>query len=58
MAAAIRDFSGEVAATMSLSAVPTYWFERSKDRYRTTLLSTARKVSERLNYTGAKRLRQ
>lgn len=53
VAAPIRDLSGEVVAAMSLS-VPKYRFEQSKDKYRSTLLTTAREVSERLGYTGAR----
>lgn len=48
--APIRDLSGEVVAAMSLS-VPLYRFEQSEERYRTTLLSTTREISENLGYT-------
>lgn len=49
VAAPIRDHSGEVVASMSLS-VPAYRFEQSKDRYRAALVATARTVSENLGY--------
>lgn len=54
VAAPIRDHTGEVVAAMSLS-VPAYRFEQSKDRYRSTLLTTTRKVSENLGFTGNRR---
>lgn len=57
VAAPIRDFSGEVVAAMSLS-VPAYRFERSRDRYRITLLAAALEASKRLGYTGVRRLGQ
>lgn len=57
VAAPIRDLTGEVVAAISLS-VPKYRFEGSLDKYRTTLLATAREVSERLGYAGEKRLRR
>lgn len=55
VAAPIRDLTGEVAAAMSFS-IPKYRFEQAREKYRTTLLATTREVSERLGYTGEKRL--
>ncbi|MCA3761435.1 MAG: IclR family transcriptional regulator [Cutibacterium sp.] len=53
VAAPIRDHTGEVVASMSLS-VPTYRFWQSEEKYRNTLIGTVRKVSENLGYAGAR----
>ncbi len=51
VAAPIRDHTGEVVASMSLS-VPAYRFWESEERYRNALIGTVRKVSENLGYVG------
>lgn len=53
VAAPIRDHTGEVVASMSLS-VPAYRFWQSEEKYRNTLIGTVRKVSENLGYAGAR----
>jgi IclR family KDG regulon transcriptional repressor len=54
VAAPIRDHSGEVVASMSLS-VPSYRFEDYREKYRTLIVSTTQKVSENLGYIEVKR---
>jgi IclR family KDG regulon transcriptional repressor len=54
VAAPIRDHSGEVVASMSLS-VPAYRFEDYREKYRTLIVSITQKVSENLGYTKVKR---
>lgn len=49
VAAPIRDHTGEVVASMSLS-VPTYRFEANRERYRQAIVSTVREVSRNLGY--------
>lgn len=54
VAAPIRNHTGEVVASMSLS-VPTYRFEANKERYRDAIISAVREVSRNLGYAGAAR---
>jgi IclR family KDG regulon transcriptional repressor len=54
VAAPIRDHTGEVVASMSLS-VPAYRFQAGLEKYQHTLISTVRQVSQNLGYTGIKR---
>lgn len=51
VAAPIRNHTGEVVASMSLS-VPTYRFDANKERYRDAIMSSVREVSRNLGYTG------
>lgn len=55
VAAPIRNHSGEVVASMSLS-VPAYRFEANRERYRSTLVATVEEVSRNLGYTKAIRM--
>lgn len=57
VAAPIRDHTGEVVASMSLS-VPAYRFWQSEEKYRNTLMGTVRKVSENLGYGGTRYRKQ
>jgi DNA-binding IclR family transcriptional regulator len=49
VAAPIRDYSGQVVASMSL-AVPAYRFRRSRDEYRAAIIRTCQQVSKNLGY--------
>jgi len=51
VAAPIRDHTGEVVASMSLS-VPAYRFWESEEKYRNELMRTVRVVSQNLGYAG------
>jgi DNA-binding IclR family transcriptional regulator len=51
VAAPIKDHTGEVVASMSLS-VPAYRFWDGEERYRHTLIKTCRQVSQNLGYVG------
>jgi DNA-binding IclR family transcriptional regulator len=54
VAAPIRNHTGEVVASMSLS-VPTYRFEVNRERYRDAIIATVREVSRNLGYAGTTR---
>lgn len=56
-AAPIRDRTGEVVAAMGVVA-PTHRFRLGKERYLTTLVEAARRVSESIGYSGAVRARR
>lgn len=49
--APIRDYTGEVVASMSLS-IPAYRFWPSEEKYRNSLLVAVRQVSQKLGYAG------
>lgn len=51
--APIRDFTGEVVASISLS-VPSYRFSASEEKYRVALCEKAREVSRNLGYVGTR----
>lgn len=53
VAAPIRNHTGEVVASMSLS-VPAYRFWESEEKYRNELMRTVRTVSQNLGYVGIK----
>jgi DNA-binding IclR family transcriptional regulator len=52
VAAPIKDHTGEVVASMSLS-VPAYRFWDGEEKYRHALMKTCRQVSQNLGYTWA-----